>query len=127
MRKRTMWITAAASAAVLLGGASIAVAAGEQARDLQYGGLRALTATIGDLEIDDDFGGPALSEADFAKASRAALDRVGQGTVTEVEREDDAGAFYEVEVRLNNGSQVEVSLGADFQVTSQSAPEFDDD
>ena len=37
------------------------------------------------------------------------------------------GAAYEVEVRLNDGSQVEVALGADFQVMSQSAPEHDED
>ena len=57
----------------------------------------------------------------------AALAKVGQGSVTEVERDDDSGAAYEVEVRLNDGSQVEVALGADFQVMSQSAPEHDED
>jgi len=60
-------------------------------------------------------------------ASSAALAKVGQGSVTEVERDDDSGAAYEVEVRLNDGSQVEVALGADFQVMSQSAPEYDED
>ena len=127
MRKRTMWITGAASAAVLLGGASIAVGATQQARDLQSGGLRALTSSIGNLEFDDDFNGPALTDADRARASSAALAQVGQGSVTEVERQDDGTSGYEVEVRLSNGSQVEVSLGADFQVMSQSAPEFDED
>ncbi len=127
MRKRTMWITGAASAAVLLGGASIAVGATQQARDLQSGGLRALTASIGNLELDDDFNGPALTDADRARASSAALAQVGQGSVTEVERQDDGTSGYEVEVRLSDGSQVEVSIGADFQVMGQSAPELDDD
>ncbi|MFF2246719.1 PepSY domain-containing protein [Arthrobacter sp. NPDC058130] len=125
MRKRTMWITGAASAAVILGGASIAVGATQQARDLRVGTLAGLAASIGSL--DDDSDGPALTDADRAMASSAALAKVGQGTVTEVERDDDSGAAYEVEVRLTDGTQVEVALGADFQVVSQSAPEHDDD
>ena len=72
--------------------------------------------------------GPALSLTPTVPGQRrAALAKVGQGSVTEVERDDDSGAAYEVEVRLNDGSQVEVALGADFQVMSQSAPEHDDD
>ena len=126
MRKRTVWITGAASAAVLLGGASIAVGA-TQARDLWSGSRDALTAKIGNFEIGDDSDGPALTDADRAMASSAALAKVGQGTVTEVERADDSGAGYEVEVHLTDGSKVDVALGADFQVLSQSAPEHDDD
>lgn len=126
MRKRMIWITGAASAAVVLGGASIAVGA-TQARDVWSGSAGALTARIGNFEIGDDSDGPALSDADRAMATQAALAKVGQGSVTEVERDDDSGAAYEVEVRLNDGSQVEVALGADFQVMSQSAPEHDED
>jgi uncharacterized membrane protein YkoI len=44
-----------------------------------------------------------------------------------VERENDGGAAYEVEVRLADGSQIEVQVGADFQVLGQDGPEFDDD
>jgi uncharacterized membrane protein YkoI len=121
-----MWITGAASAAVVLGGASIAVAATQQARNLSLG-PDALTASIGKLALGDDSDGPALTDADRARAASAALAKVGQGSVTEVERDDDSGAAYEVEVRLNDGTQVEVALGADFQVVSQSAPEYDDD
>jgi len=126
MRKRTVWITAAASAAVVLGGASIAVAA-TQARDIWSVSPGALTAKIGNFEIGDDSDGPALTDADRAMASSAALAKVGQGNVTEVERADDSGAGYEVEVRLTDGSKVDVALGADFQVLSQSTPEHDDD
>jgi hypothetical protein len=127
MRKRTIWITGAASAAVVLGGASIAVGATQPAREIWSGTAGALTAKIGNFEIGDDSDGPALSDADRAMATQAALAKVGQGSVTEVERDDDSGAAYEVEVRLNDGSQVEVALGADFQVMSQSAPEHDED
>ena len=133
MRKKTMWITGAATAAVVLGGASVAVAATQPVRDLPPWHPAALVLGVGNLELDDDFddlgdaNGPALTDADRAMASSAALARVGQGTVTEVERDDDDGAAYEVEVRLSDGTQVEVGLGADFQVLSQSAPERDDD
>ena len=127
MRKRTMWITGAASAAVVLGGASVAVAATQQAGDLRSLNPDDLTATIGKLALGDDSDGPALTDADRARATSAALAKVGQGSVTEVERDDDSGAAYEVEVRLNDGTQVEVALGADFQVVSQSAPEHDED
>jgi hypothetical protein len=41
--------------------------------------------------------------------------------------ENDGNVAYEVEVRLDNGSEVEVGLGADFAVLNQAAPEFDDD
>ncbi|SKC04054.1 hypothetical protein SAMN05660473_03776 [Arthrobacter sp. 49Tsu3.1M3] len=127
MRKRTIWITGAASAAVVLGGASIAVGATQPPREIWSGSAGALAAKIGNFEIGDDSDGPALSDADRAMASSAALAKVGQGSVTEVERDDDSGAAYEAEVRLNDGSQVEVALGADFQVMSQSAPEHDED
>ena len=57
------------------------------------------------------------------RAVAAALASTGGGTVTETEAGDD-GAAYEVEVKLPNGSQVEVQLDPDFKVTSSSA---DDD
>lgn len=85
------------------------------------------TATVDGPDDDDDFNLPALSAADRDQAANAALARVGQGTVSEVERENEGGAAYEVEIRLPNGSQVEVEVGADFQVLRQDAPEFDDD
>ena len=76
---------------------------------------------------DDDSNLAALSAEDRDQAANAALARVGQGTVSEVERENDGGSAYEVEVRLNDGSEVEVQVGADFQVLNQGAPELDDD
>ena len=127
MRKRTMWITGAAAAAALVAGASIAVGATQQARDLQAERMGALAVSIGNLEIGDDSDGPALTDADRAMASSAALAKVGQGSVTEVERADDGGSGYEVEVRLTDGTHVDVALGADFQVLGQSAPEHGDD
>jgi hypothetical protein len=69
---------------------------------------------------DDD---TPLRGRDFDRASAAALDYVGEGTITETEVGDD-GAAYGVEVRLDDGSQVEVQLDADFNVIGT---EGDDD
>jgi hypothetical protein len=39
---------------------------------------------------------------------------------TEVERGDDAGSSYEVEIRKSDGTEVEVNVGPNFQVLTQS-------
>ena len=69
---------------------------------------------------DDD---QPIAGAAFDKATRAALAHTGGGTVTETEVGDD-GAAYSVEVRLGDGSQVEVNLDENFNVIGQAA---DDD
>ena len=79
------------------------------------GGIAAQSMTDDD---DKPITGPALD-----RATAAALAHTGGGTVTETEIGDD-GAAYGVEIRLDDGSQVEVNLDADFKVISQ---EVDDD
>lgn len=69
---------------------------------------------------DDD---QPLTGTALDKATSAALDHTGGGTVTETEVGDD-GAAYGVEVRLDDGSQVEVNLDENFNVIGQEA---DDD
>ena len=64
-----------------------------------------------------------LTGSTLERASAAALRHTGGGSVTEAEVGDD-GAAYEVEVRLGDGRQVELELGADFTVLGQAA---DDD
>ena len=64
-----------------------------------------------------------LSGSTLSKATAAALEHTGGGTVTETETGDD-GAAYGVEVRLANGNQVEVNLDENFDVIGQEA---DDD
>jgi hypothetical protein len=64
-----------------------------------------------------------LTGTNLEKATAAALAHTGGGTVTETETGDD-GAAYSVEVRLDDGSQVEVNLDENFQVIGQDA---DDD
>ena len=136
MREKAALVTVLAAAAVILGGATVAVAASSRAggdQDLGRIGVNVdrssqLSTTTGSGQDDDDDTNLApLNTADRDQAANAALARVGQGTVAEVERENDGNVAYEVEVRLDNGSQVEVGLGADFAVLNQAAPEFDDD
>ena len=50
------------------------------------------------------------------QAKAAALEAAGGGTVTEIEGQDGDGAgVYEVEVRRDDGTQVEIHLDAQFQ------------
>jgi hypothetical protein len=48
--------------------------------------------------------------SDAERAGRAAVDAVGGGRVSSVEREDESGVAWEVEVLQPDGSQVEVDL-----------------
>lgn len=77
-----------------------------------------IAVALGGGDDDQPLTGTALE-----RASRAALDHTGGGTVVETEAGDD-GAAYGVEVRLNDGRTVEVNLDANFNVIGQ---EGDDD
>jgi len=61
---------------------------------------------------DDD---TPLTGDTYDRAGEAALESVDGGEVTETEV-GDGGAAYEVEIRLEDGSQVEVQLDEDFAV-----------
>jgi hypothetical protein len=68
---------------------------------------------------DETISGPAAS-----KAAAAAVKAVGGGKALEVELQDDGAGVYEVEVRREDGSQIEVHLDAQFQSVGAAA---DDD
>jgi len=70
-----------------------------------------------------DGGEQPLAGSTLEQATAAALQHTGGGTVTETET-GDGGAAYGVEVRLADGSQVEVELDEGFNVIGQEA---DDD
>ncbi len=63
----------------------------------------------------------ALSAEERQSAEQAALDAVGGGTVEQVEASDDRGEAYEVEVRMDDGTEWDVSLDADYQVLNKNA------
>ena len=98
MKRSTRWtVGGAAALAVIVAGGGVAIAAGSE--DEAEGPDVAIT-------------GPALQEA-----SEAALTHLGEGRVTDTEVGDEEG-FYEVEVTLDNGDEVDVHLDEDFTVLS---------
>ena len=72
-------------------------------------------ATTGGGDAETPLTGPALD-----KATTAALAQTGGGTVVETEVGDD-GAAYDVEIRLADGSVVEINLDENFNVIGQEA------
>ena len=87
---------------------------------LALGGLSAGIAIAAGAGGGDE---APLTGSALENATAAALAHTGGGTVVETEVGDD-GAAYGVEVRLGDGSVVEVNLDADFDVIGQTA---DDD
>ncbi|ORM31805.1 PepSY domain-containing protein [Williamsia sp. 1135] len=57
---------------------------------------------------------------ELQRASDAAIAAAGGGTVTDAERSDDPGHAFDVEVRLADGSEVDVDLNVDFSVLAVS-------
>lgn len=100
MNGRSKWIARGALAViVIVAGSGVAVATGGTDRDTP------------------------LTGSALEKAAAAALAHTDGGTVVETEVGDD-GAAYGVEIRLDDGSTVEVTLDESFNVTGSQA---DDD
>ncbi len=95
MKNSTRWlIGGAAGLALLAGGGGVAIAAsGDE-----------------DASPEVSISGDALD-----RASEAALSHLGEGRVTDTEVGDEEG-YYEVEVTLDDGSQVDVHLDENFSV-----------
>lgn len=85
----------------------------------------AQTGEPSDGDDHDDHEVPITGEA-LDKASAAALDYIGEGRVTETEVGDEEG-YYEVEITLDDGSQVDVHLDEAFNVLGHEADGVDDD
>ena len=73
------------------------------------GGATVVNATIGD---EDE---APITGTDLDRASEAALAHTGQGRVTDTEVGDEE-SYYEVEVTLDNGNEVDVQLDEQFVV-----------
>jgi uncharacterized membrane protein YkoI len=69
-----------------------------------------------DDSVDDSTGDDDLTGVDYDRAAAAALAAAGGGTVTDADRSDDAGVAYEVDVRLDDGTEVDVDLDQAFGV-----------
>lgn len=64
---------------------------------------------------DDDHTDTAITGEALDRASAAALDFIGEGTVTQTEVGDEE-SLYEVEVTRTDGTQVDVQLDENFAV-----------
>lgn len=71
-------------------------------------------------EVERPITGP-----DLDRASQVALEHLGGGTVTGTEIEDEE-SYYEVEVTLKDGRQVDVQLDEQFNVVSSESDTEDD-
>ena len=97
MRRRARWVVAAAVVvAAIAGGTSIAAATG-----------------------GDDSEQPITGDA-LIKASAVALAHTRSGAVTDTEAGDEDG-YYEVEITLADGRQVDVHLDHDFNLLNTRA------
>jgi hypothetical protein len=103
MRRKTIVIVAGAAVVAAAGiGTGVAVAAG-----------------------GDDNEAP-ITGPDLDTASAAALEHTGGGTVTETEVGDEE-SYYEVEVTLEDGTQVDVQLDENFEVVGSESDGTGDD
>ena len=105
----------------------------DYSRKLLLGGagavvLVAITAGGGYALTTGDDDGP-IPAADREQAERAALAETGGGTVTDTEVDDDRDepGRYDVEVTLDDGTEVEVRLDDDFTVVGTETDGPDDD
>jgi hypothetical protein len=85
------------------------------------GGGLGIAGAMGGDDSEEPITGTALE-----KASEAALAHTGEGRVTETEVGDEE-SYYEVEVTLDDGSQVDVQLDEGFNVVSDESDGVDDD
>lgn len=109
--QRSRWITATALAAGLsLAGAAAVGALPFNATTSGQGG--------GETEAGDDANEAPdvpITGAALEAASAAALDYTGEGRVTDTEV-DDEESYYEVEVTLDDGREIDVQLDESFTV-----------
>src|SRR5687767_13948000 len=87
------------------------------------GAVLALAVAAGATGVAVATGGddsePPITGADYERAEAAALEHTGEGRVTETEVGDEE-SMYEVEVTLDDGTQVDVQLDEDFNVVDSS-------
>jgi uncharacterized membrane protein YkoI len=115
----------AALAALALGGAALAQAGGgggsadqqAAAPKASQSGSQQDESTAPDSSTSDP--STPISGGPLERAKAAALDATGGGRVTATEVRDEEG-YYEVEVRLSDGSQVDVHLDRNFDLIDQS-------
>jgi uncharacterized membrane protein YkoI len=81
--------------------------------EVDLDGAFAVVRTDRDQRDGPDGDDLPISDTDRQRASDAALAEAGSGAVADVERDADG---YDVEVRLEDGTELEIDLGVDFGV-----------
>jgi uncharacterized membrane protein YkoI len=102
--RRRVWLAAAVVAVLAAAGGGVAIAAGG----------------------DDDATDTPITGAALDRAERAARAHTGGGKVTGTEVGDE-DSYYEVEVTLDDGRQVDVQLDRSFEVVGSDGDEEDDE
>jgi uncharacterized membrane protein YkoI len=97
---------------------------------LIVGVLAVVGAVTGSVAIasggDDDTTQKSITGSALDRAKEAALVQTGQGRVTATEVKDEE-SYYEVEVTLDDGSQVDVQLDRSFNFVGSEGDGRDDD
>ena len=88
---------------------------------LALAGVGASMATAGGGDDPAPITGDALE-----RATAAAVEHTGGGRVTETEQGDEE-SFYEVEVTMDDGTQIDVQLDEDFNVVGDETDGADED
>ena len=130
MKRKSLILAAALVVAAIAGGA-IAAMASDSAPAATTSGSQVVLVARGtsepadDADEAEDSDGPGedgaegpdqpITGPDLKRASAAALAYVGEGRVTETEIEDEE-SYYEVEVTLDDGRQIDVQLDEAFNV-----------
>lgn len=91
---------------------------------LAASGLIGIAAGVGVAANSNDDDRP-LKGTNYERATSAALAHVGGGPVTNTEIGDD-GEAYEVDIRRDDGTQVEAELDSNFNVTRTEAEDADE-
>ena len=99
-----------------------AALAGAAVAGIAIGGASAAVASAAG---DDDGNEVPITGDALVRASEVALEFTGGGEVTETEQGDE-DSFYEVEVTLDDGNQIDVQLDEDFNVVGSEADGTDD-
>jgi uncharacterized membrane protein YkoI len=98
-----------------------ALIAGAAIAALAAGGAAIAGATGG----SDDGSGTPITGSALDRAKAAALEQTGGGQVTATEARDEEG-YYEVEVKKDDGSQVDVHLDRNFNLLDASGDGSED-
>jgi uncharacterized membrane protein YkoI len=69
------------------------------------------------LFVNNEENDNPITGTTLIKASKVALDYIGEGKVTDTEIYDEEG-YYEIEITLSNGNEVDVHLDETFNVLS---------